>query len=274
MDDILYLIKSIPPATQYAIAAILFSLSMVSSLALALRLIWKRLGMNEVLKYEFITIVAHKFRTPLTHIKWSTDEMVKTEQDPYKRETIENIQKSNEKLIKLTNTLVEITNAANDESSLYTFTRTNICDFVHSVGGEITDEFHEKNIFFSMQCPPEAIYAKIDPQHMEFVLQTLLENARNYTSPGRNVDVTVVQDGRKVLISVADNGIGIDKADLPMIFTKFYRTENAKSADTEGFGVGLYLAQSVAKRHKGKIEVYSAGIDKGSVFTVVIPGCK
>ncbi|MEK7642104.1 MAG: HAMP domain-containing sensor histidine kinase [Patescibacteria group bacterium] len=271
MEDYIYIIKSIPPSTQYAIAAVFFSLSMVSSLVLALRIIWKKLSMNEVLKYEFITIVAHKFRTPLTHIKWSTDELASTEQDPYRKQTLQDIQKSNEKLIKLTNTLVEITDSENDTSSLYAFERTNICDFTKTIVEQIKDEFHEKNIFFSMQCLPEPLFAKIDTQRMEFVLQTMLENAKNYTSPGKNVDISIGRDGRKALISVADNGIGIDKKDLPLIFTKFFRTPNAKSADTEGFGVGLYLAQSIAKRHKGSIEVYSDGIGKGSVFTIVIP---
>ncbi len=271
MSDIIYVFQSIPPSTQYALAGIFFAVAMVSSLSLALRLIWKKMGMNEVLKYEFITIVAHKFRTPLTHIKWSTDELVKTEQDPYRKEAIQDIHRSNEKLIKLTNTLVEITDSENASSTVYVFERTDVCEFARKIGEEIKNEFHEKNVFFSIQCAPEPIFAKMDTQRMEFALQTILENAKNYTPPGKNVEVTVMREGHKALISVRDGGIGIDKKDIELIFTKFYRTENAKSADTEGFGVGLYLARAIVKRHKGTIDIYSEGIGLGSTFTIVLP---
>ncbi|MBP6858711.1 MAG: HAMP domain-containing histidine kinase [Candidatus Pacebacteria bacterium] len=274
MDDILYIIQAIPPSTQYALVGIFFAIAMVSSLSLALRLIWKKMGINEVLKYEFITIVAHKFRTPLTHIKWSTDELIKEETDPYKKEAIQDIQKSNEKLIKLTNTLVEITDSENASSTVYIFERTDVCEFARKIGDEIKNEFHEKNVFFSIQCAPEPIFVKMDAQRMEFVLQTILENAKNYTPPGKNVEVTVMREGNKALISVRDGGIGIDKKDIELISTKFYRTTNAKSADTEGFGVGLYLAQSITKRHKGSIQVYSEGIGLGSTFTIVVPLAK
>lgn len=274
MSDLIYIIQAIPPSVQYALIGIFFAFAMISALSLALRIVWKRTSENEVLKYEFVTIVAHKFRTPLTHIKWSTDELAKNEVDKYKRETLQDIQKSNEKLIKLTNTLVEITDSENEASSTYVLQRTELCAFVKAVGEEMRHEFHEKNVFFTIQCPAEPIHAKIDSQRMEFVLQTILENARNYTPTGKNVTVALGQEGHKALIAVTDDGIGIDKKDIGLISTKFFRTENAKSADTEGFGVGLYLAQAIARRHKGSIEVFSEGVGRGSTFTIVLPLAK
>jgi two-component system phosphate regulon sensor histidine kinase PhoR len=250
--------------------AIVFGLSVLIFFVLIVRYLVKKFDKNEALKYEFITIIAHKFRTPLTHVKWSTDELVKNEPDPYKKRSLQDIQQSNEKLIKLTGTLIELTDSDNTATSSYNFERTSLCSFVRTIGDSCKDAFHEKNIFFSVQCPPDDIFVKIDPQRMEFVLQTLLENALIYTPTGKNVAVIVQRISHKSFVSVTDQGIGIDKKDMSNIFTKFFRADNARATDTEGFGVGLYLAQAITRRHKGRIDVDSAGIGAGSTFTVTL----
>jgi signal transduction histidine kinase len=118
------------------------------------------------------------------------------------------------------------------------------------------------------------MFVKIDRQRMEFVLQTLLENALTYTPSGKNVDVIVSKVGHKAIISVVDHGIGIDKADMPRIFDKFFRADNARATDTEGFGVGLYLSQAIARRHKGTMDVTSDGVGFGSTFTITLKTVK
>ncbi len=233
--------------------------------------IWKRLRRNEKLKYEFITIIAHKFRTPLTYVKWICDSLLPEETDSFKKKSLESIAASNQKLIDLTGTLIEIADSDNKDSAGYVTEKIPLCDLVRNVSNVYKEFFHEKNIFFSSKCPDENILVKADRTRLEFVLQILLENARIYTPVGRNVNLEVAQSFGKAKIRVADDGIGISSEDMPYIFTKFYRGGNAKDNDTEGFGVGLYLAKSIVKRFGGKIEAYSAGLNKGSTFTVVLP---
>lgn len=256
------------------LAAFIFVTLLLLFLGLIIWAIIKKLSGNEILKYEFITIIAHKFRTPLTQVKWISEELLKSEQDPYKHQSLQDIEQSNEKLIKLTNTLIELTDSDNNSASTYAFEKVMLCEFVRTVSNSLKNSFHEKNIFFSVQCPPNDTQVKIDPQRMEFVLQTLLENALTYTTPGQNVDVIIQKENRKVIIAITDHGIGIDKRDLPHVFTKFFRAQNAQATDTEGFGVGLYLAQSVVRRHKGNINVYSEGIGTGSTFVITLPTTK
>ncbi len=252
------------------LVTIIFGISILIFIIIIVWLIIRKLRENETLKYEFITIIAHKFRTPLTQVKWSIDELIGGEQDTYRKQSLHNIQQSNEKLIKLTGALIELTDTDNKAASSYSLETVSLCKFVHAVSESFKDPFHEKNIFFSVQCQPEEIQVKIDPKRMEFVFQTLLENALTYTTPGKNVIVTVQKIGKKATISVADGGIGINENDLPNVFTKFYRTKNAQNTDTEGFGVGLYLARAITRRHGGDIKVDSAGINFGSTFTVIM----
>lgn len=225
---------------------------------------------NERLKYEFITIIAHKFRTPLTHVKWSAGELISNEQDAYRRQSLMDIQQSNENLIKLTNTLIELTDTDSKAVSTYTFEKLELCELVRRVSSGMKDMFHEKNIFFSVICSPQPIYVKIDKERMSFVIQAMLENALLYTSSGKNVDVRISASHRHATVTVEDHGIGIDPADMPQIFTKFFRTKQAKAMDTEGFGVGLYLARAITARHKGALTATSEGLGKGSTFTLTL----
>ena len=250
-------------------AALLIAIAAVVILAIAL--IVKKLKRNEKMKYEFITIIAHKFRTPLTYVKWICDSWVSEEQDSYKKKNLEDIRKSNQKLIDLTGTLIEIAESESNESPLYTLERVALPAMVREISNSFKDSFHEKNIFFSMNSETEDIYVKIDRPRFEFVMQTLLENAQTYTPTGKNVEVKVAKTFSKAVITVTDEGIGISRENLPNIFHKFYRTENAKRTDTEGLGIGLYLARSIIRHFRGKIDVYSAGEDRGTTFTLTLP---
>jgi signal transduction histidine kinase len=264
------LIAQVPSLSSKALAGLLFLAAVLIIVATLFIIIWRKLRENEVMKKEFITIVAHKFRTPLTQMRWLTESLLTDEKDGYKRQNLEEMQKVNKGLIDLTGTLIELTESSRGSKSSYTFERGELSALVRSVGDSLKEAFKEKNLFFGIQCPADQVFVKMDKGRLEFVLQTLLGNALTYTPSGRNVNVTVTHGGGKAVVAVTDQGIGIDKADLPHIFSKFYRTDNAQRTDTEGFGVGLYLSQSIIRRHRGKLEVYSEGLNKGTTFTVTL----
>jgi signal transduction histidine kinase len=256
-------------ASIVAIASVL--LLIVAAVA---RLTWRKLRENQVIKYEFITIIAHKFRTPLTQVKWIADAVIQDERDPYKKKNFQDIQKANEKLIALMETLIELTGKDNGAGLLYTFERTVMYDFVRDVADTMKNAFQEKNISFSVQAADPMLAVVINRTGMRFVLQALLENSYTYSHPGRRVDVSIFRRHSKVAIAITDDGIGIRPQDLSKVFSKFYRAGNAKKMDTEGFGVSLFMAQSIVRRNKGRIVAYSQGIDHGSTFTIVLPRAK
>jgi len=254
--------------------AVLLGAIVLVVLIIAIDSIWKKLIENNQIRYEFITIIAHKFRTPLTYIKWSSDGLIKGETDSFKKEGLDDIRKANESLIKLTGTLLELTESDNKSRASYSFERVDLCEFVRIAAEGYKGIFHEKNIFFSVSCSDEKVMVKVDRARMEYVLQVLFENARTYTPTGKNVEVGVGHKGHKAVITVRDHGIGISEKDQKRLFTKFFRAENARRIDTEGFGVGLYMARSVMRRLKGKIEAFSDGLDAGSTFVVTLKRVK
>jgi signal transduction histidine kinase len=267
------------PVVQGNVINVIFLVSMLLCILVgAAVIIWKRvwggLKENEILKAEFITIIAHKFRTPLTQLKWMIEGMLADEKDSYRREILLSAEQSNRSLIDLTGQLVELADSADNSKTSYSFEAISLCEVVKKLADSMKGSFHEKNIFFSVQCASDNIMVRIDRVRFEFVLQALLENARTYSPPGRNVEVGVGTDRGKAVVTVTDHGIGIAQKDLPRIFTKFYRGDNAQRTDTEGFGIGLYMAGTVIARHHGTMNVYSAGLDKGSTFTVTLPLAK
>jgi two-component system phosphate regulon sensor histidine kinase PhoR len=106
---------------------------------------------------------------------------------------------------------------------------------------------------------------------MRFVIQTLVENAINYSKDNCSIIVNVEKKDNMIIISVKDSGIGIAKEELPRMFTKFYRGKEARSTDTEGMGIGLYMTHDIVTRHHGKIWVESEGPGKGSTFSISLP---
>jgi signal transduction histidine kinase len=257
-----------------AIATIIFLAIAVGTIILLVYIISRIYKNNESMKNEFITIIAHKYNTPLSKMKWISETLFSEEQEPYKKESLGEISKANEQLIKLTGTLIELTDSNEKAKAAYSFERINACELVKQIGEEMKFSFHEKNISFSIQCAVNDIFIKADKTRIEFAIQVLLQNACIYTSPGRSVSVTISKEKSKAVISITDMGIGIDPSDMYRIFTKFYRTKNAQLTDTEGLGVGLYLARSIVKKHKGKIEVFSEGLNKGSTFSIILPAIR
>lgn len=233
--------------------------------------VWKKMRENDLLKYEFITVVTHKFRTPLTHVKWATELLLSQESDESKRHEIENIRESNAKLIDLTSTLIAVADADRPESSLYKFENLVLGDLVADVAAGLKSRIEERKISFSLERWDSGAVMRGDRERIKFIAQTLIENAISYSQIGGTVVAAVETSSQALSLRVKDAGIGIAKEELPRLFTKFYRSPRARTADTEGVGVGLFLIKAIVDRHGGTIEADSPGPNMGTTFLVSFP---
>jgi signal transduction histidine kinase len=219
----------------------------------------------EKLKYEFITVAAHKLRTPLTEVKWAADALREKEKDNEKIQLVSGISSANSRLITLTDELLSI---AKTEAGKYQY-KFEAVDFEKMVRSAVNDFQHqmkEKNIKLTYNYDKNLPKINADKLRMSMVIQILIENAVQYTKD--KIEINIKKDKKEIVFSIKDNGIGIPKEDLPYIFSRFYRTHEAYKTETEGAGLSLYLAKSIIDRHNGKIGVYSEGEGKGSEFWV------
>ena len=231
--------------------------------------VWKKMRETDILKYEFITIVTHKFRTPLTRIKWAAESISERDCSTERlQHNVENIREAAFRLSELTNTLIGLTDS--ETAFSYTLRRIDLSGLLRELARRMEKKILEKNVTVDMQAG-DGCFISADVRRLRPIVGVILENAVIYTPSGGKIAIAVQKRGREVELKVSDTGIGIKKEDVPRIFTKFFRADEARKVDTEGFGIGLYIAKEVIRRHGGKISVFSEGLDKGSVFTVTLP---
>jgi len=234
---------------------------------------WNRIREVDVLKYQFIDVVTHKFRTPITHIRWSVDNLKTPQSDADRAESLEQISGAATRLYELTDSLIGIS-SADDSQYLYTFTAESVSECVKSALDAASGRLLEKKVTTEVHIADDLPKIYVDRKKFQFVVQMIVENAIVYSPSGSKVIIGAEHKGGQIVISIQDFGIGISKEDRSRLFSKFFRSTDAMHAHTEGLGVGLYLSRDIMKRTGGDLTVESEGVGKGSTFFVKAPVVK
>ncbi len=231
---------------------------------------WYTYTDTEILKYEFISIVTHKFRTPLTRIKWSVQILENAVDEEEKTTAAEEIARSAQTLVDLTDILVDASKMENHEYQ-YKFSVRNLNSIVERVYEETKERIEAKEINYNYSYDDgfSKIYA--DDKRLQFALQILFENAVSYTPKGGSVSVKIIKERDDIIFSITDTGIGISAKEQNFLFSKFYRSRRAKLADPNGMGIGVFMAKRIVERHEAKIWATSPGPNSGSTFWISFP---
>lgn len=249
-----------------------WSLALVSAvLAVSIAIIvWKGLREGDLLKAEFITTVTHKFRTPLTYIKWASDNLVTGTLSADELKTqVEYIRAANEKLVELTNILTTASDAEN-KGYEYNLKHADLSHAVEEVATSFEGQYKIKNLTIVKKFEPNLI-ARFDDARVRFVIQVLLENALHYSNQNGTVTISTSGSRKDVVCSVSDTGVGMSPDHLSLLFSKFFRSDAARKLDTEGMGIGLYITQRIMQKHGGRIWAESPGVGQGSTFYISLP---
>ena len=200
----IFLIRESPGFPEWASSV---ALAMIGGAVVLV--IWRKLRDDDVIKDEFINMVTHKFRAPLTSIKWSGENLLKSAPEAL-REDVRNIQASADRLVELTGTLVNLS-SAEDKSHEYNLAPTDLGKLLNSCVTEHMDQARAKGISLAYAPLSAECVIPADSQRIRFVLKTLLYNALSYTPKGGKIKAELfllLNDG-KVLITIADTGIGV-----------------------------------------------------------------
>ncbi len=218
---------------------------------------------------EFISYASHELRSPLAVIHSSLELLLESPGQKIieRSDLIMNSLTETSRLRKMASNLLEMVKLQASEMQLHREDldlEQLVTDFIEPFCYQA--EATEKTLEYHIQ-PGLHLYA--DRQLVTELLAILLENALKYTEPGGLIRVNTYATDNKVILTVADSGIGISEEAMTKIFTRFYREERQQSK-ADGSGLGLYIASLIAQCHGGKILV-EHNKPKGSVFTVKLP---
>ncbi len=248
-----------------------FVLPVASSAVVALLVVffWIRERAIEEREYQFITIVTHKFRTPLTGIKWAIDAFKKEVTHEEKVDILKQMENSSNKLMEIVDILIGFVKF--NKKLEYAFEASSLHEMIQESLEKYGQRIREKQMHFNIQMDQDVPLIIVDKRKIQFVIDMLVDNAIKYTPNGGVITAGVTTSKNNVVISVNDTGMGMSTSDLTHVFKKFFRSKEAKIIDTEGMGMGLHTAQVIMHHHGGRIWAASPGKDKGTTFFVELP---
>jgi signal transduction histidine kinase len=223
----------------------------------------------EELKSNFIRLMSHDLKTPIARIQ-AMAEIIEQESavlSTSQRQALDTITASSEELSQFIASILNLSRIQSKKVKLQLKTR-DITQLLQNVIRHSEHSARRKNISFVTEFEP-LFSLKMDEDLMRQVFSNLVENAIKYSPENTQVKISAKEVDGLIKIQIADQGIGIPKEELPFVFEKFYRAQNAEY-ENSGTGLGLYLARYFVQLHKGQIRVDSEA-NKGSVFSVDLP---
>ena len=215
---------------------------------------------------KLISDIAHQTLTPISNLKIYGEILSETNHE--NQEEIATILEQTEKLDFLIQSLVKLSRMESGIIAVHP-EDTTIAQMFASVQQQFNVKVREKNITLSL-CDTD-LHVLCDPKWTVEAIGNIVDNAIKYTACGGNVQIKVEQYSFFVKIDIIDDGIGIEKEEIPKIFGRFYRSLSV--ADQPGVGIGLFLAREIIQAQKGYIKVTSKR-GKGSTFSVFLPIAK
>lgn len=223
----------------------------------------------EELKSNFIRLMSHDLKTPIARIQ-AMAEIINQENDSLsdaQKQALDNITASSEELSQFIASILNLSRIQSKKVKLQIQTR-DITQLLQRVLRNSELSAKRKGITFVTEFEP-LFSLKMDEDLMRQVFSNLVENAIKYSPDHTKVKISAKETDGHIRVQIADEGIGIPKEELPFVFEKFYRAQNAEY-ENSGTGLGLYLARYFVQLHKGQIRVDSEP-NKGSVFSVDLP---
>mgnify|MGYP002623386282 CR=1 FL=1 len=254
----------------------------------------KELARLEKLKSEFISIVSHELKTPLTSIKNSLDIVSSGKTGDLTESMIKFLDMAKRNVKKLSRIINDLLDMSKIEAGKmdYSFETVSIAPVISDVTMNLSQIALQKDLRLNVKTEENLKKVSADTDRIEQVLTNLISNAIKFTPDKGEINISSklidaddisVEDcfksdvkdlsGEYVMVSVADQGIGIAKTDLEHVFDKFEQIENSLSREVGGSGLGLAIAKQLITAHKGAIWCDSV-LNKGSSFNFVIPVAK
>lgn len=226
------------------------------------------------MKSEFISLVSHQLRTPLSAMRWYLEMLISQDAGPLtadQKEYVEQVASSNARMVHLVNALLNVSRIELGRFSLSPET-IDLAELTKTVVASFDLERKQKNVTINVDLPKKTVGARSDKGLLVLILENLVSNAVKYSPANAAVLIGLSEntDEKTATLTVKDIGIGIPETQQKDIGRKLFRATNARTTDTDGNGLGLYISH-VAAESIGADLTFESGEGKGTTFSLTIP---
>lgn len=222
-----------------------------------------------------VALISHRLRGPLAAIKWNTELLLNQDVGKLQIAQLELINKMSISIadaIHVLNTFLESSRIERGQITTAPVA-LDLMEYLPRIIDSYKPLLTEKKQALELPTQEERILVFMDPLVLHTIVEVVFHNAVLYTPVGGKIRVSIDEGwktGKRVMLSIADQGIGISQEDMGKLFTKFFRGRTAKTVSTTGNGLGLYLVKQMLETIGGSI-VCTSELHKGTTFTIGLP---
>ena len=232
----------------------------------------ERLVEADRLKDEFVALISHDLRTPLTsimgYVELALDEDIEPELDEERRSYLKVVARSSERLLRLVDDLLFVAKLQAGTLVLSP-AELDLCGIAGQAVEEARPRAESKELALSF-LGSSPVVVKADKGRVFQLLDNLISNAIKFTPEGGRIDVRVVPALDGAVLEVSDTGVGLGPGEAELVFDRFFRSSHADTQGIPGTGLGLFIARAIAEAHGGRISA-SARQGGGTTFRIELP---
>ena len=225
------------------------------------------------LKDEFLAIMSHELRNPLNVILGYAELLLRMDEiksAPHLQRMADAVKRNAVAQSKLIRDLLDLSRLRSGKLELNRETVSPVASIENAIE-TVRIDADGKGVEIKVEPPDDVLFVQADPVRLEQIIWNLLNNSVKFTPRGGRIVVRLEEENDKILLTVSDNGQGIDSSFLPHIFEIFRQADPGTSRSQQGMGIGLAVVQQLVELHGGSVSAYSAGVGKGATFTIILP---
>ncbi len=228
----------------------------------------RRLRELDEFKNRFFTNITHEFRTPLTVILGTSDQLETKVAHPLQGK-LSLIRRNGEHLLRLINQILDLSKLESDTLRI-NYVQGDVMPFLRYIAESLQSLAENQGVGLYTDMDTKGLVMDYDPERLLQIVYNLLSNAIKFTPAGGEVRMQAVVAEKRLKLTVSDTGIGLAKEDLPYIFDRYYQAQHSQQHNMGGTGIGLALTKELVEMMGGSIQVASVP-SQGTAFTVLLP---
>ena len=233
---------------------------------------FERLAEANRMKSEFISVVSHQLRSPLSNLRWTIELLTSGRVNGVSEKQLEYFKILKENSARMRELVSDLLTVSRIETEKLPLKKKEISleDLIRKIIEELEAFTKASNVKVEFRVKENLPKVFTDPSQIRLAIENLLDNAIRYVKEKGRVEIKLEKINKYCRFEIKDTGVGIPKKDQKYIFQKFFRSENVMKYQTQGSGLGLYIAKSVVEKSGGKIGFKSQeGV--GSTFWFTLP---